>query len=118
MLVLMMDMYVLLDLNFECGEGVCLIIDKGDKYLDFIFGIVVNCLGYVYFKVVVVFIEQVGKLWYFFNMFCVLAGVELVKKLMDVIFVDCVFFMNFGVEVMECVFKMVCCYYFVNGNLQ
>ncbi|MBO6796237.1 aspartate aminotransferase family protein [Maricaulis sp.] len=114
----MMDTYAPPDLNFERGEGVRLITDKGDKYLDFISGIAVNCLGHAHPKAVAALTEQAGKLWHLSNMFRVPAGVELAKKLTDATFADRVFFTNSGAEAMECALKTARRYHFVNGNPQ
>lgn len=114
----MMDTYAPPDLNFERGEGVRLITDKGDKYLDFISGIAVNCLGHAHPKAVAALTEQAGKLWHLSNMFRVPAGVELAKKLTNATFADRVFFTNSGAEAMECALKTARRYHFVNGNPQ
>lgn len=114
----MMDTYAPPDLNFERGEGVRLITDTGDKYLDFISGIAVNCLGHAHPKAVAALTEQAGKLWHLSNMFRVPAGVELAKKLTDATFADRVFFTNSGAEAMECALKTARRYHFVNGNPQ
>lgn len=114
----MMDTYAPPDLNFERGEGVRLITDKGDKYLDFISGIAVNCLGHAHPKAVAALTEQAGKLWHLSNMFRVPAGVELARKLTDATFADRVFFTNSGAEAMECALKTARRYHFVNGNPQ
>ena len=114
----MMDTYAPPDLVFDRGEGVRLITDKGEKYLDFISGIAVNCLGHAHPKAVAALKAQSEKLWHLSNMFKVPAGIELAKKLTDATFADRVFFTNSGAEAMECALKTARRYHYVNGNPQ
>ena len=42
------DTYARADLRFERGEGMWLITESGDRYLDFAAGIAVNSLGHAH----------------------------------------------------------------------
>ncbi len=114
----MMDTYAPPDLVFDRGEGVRLITDTGERYLDFISGIAVNCLGHAHPKAVAALTEQAGKLWHLSNMYKVPAGIELANKLTEASFADRVFFTNSGAEAIECALKTARRYHFVNGNPQ
>ncbi|WP_300527303.1 aspartate aminotransferase family protein [Maricaulis sp.] len=114
----MMDTYAPPDLVFDRGEGARLYTEAGDKYLDFISGIAVNCLGHAHPKAVEALTEQAGKLWHLSNMFKVPKGIELANKLTEASFADRVFFTNSGAEAIECALKTARRYHYVNGNPQ
>lgn len=112
----MMDTYAPPDLVFDHGKGARLVTEGGDKYLDFISGIAVNCLGHAHPKAVAALQDQSEKLWHLSNMFKVPAGIELAKKLTEVTFADRVFFTNSGAEAIECAIKTARRYHFINGR--
>jgi len=114
----MMDTYAPPNLVFDHGKGVRLFTDTGDRYLDFISGIAVNCLGHAHPKAVAALQGQAEKLWHLSNMFQVPAGVELANKLTAATFADRVFFTNSGAEAVECALKTARRYQYINGNPQ
>ncbi|MDD9334427.1 MAG: aminotransferase class III-fold pyridoxal phosphate-dependent enzyme, partial [Bartonella sp.] len=57
------------NLHFKQGNGVWLISDKGERYLDFTSGIAVNALGYAHPKLVDTLKIQAEKLWHVSNLF-------------------------------------------------
>lgn len=63
----MIFVYVLVFFILVCGEGLCLWDQQGKEYIDFVGGIVVNVLGYVYLELCEVLNEQVSKFWYIGN---------------------------------------------------
>ena len=54
-------------LAFERGDGVWLVEDNGDRYLDLAGGIAVNSLGHAHPHLVAALTEQAGKLWHVSN---------------------------------------------------
>jgi acetylornithine/N-succinyldiaminopimelate aminotransferase len=101
--------------RFVRGEGVWLIDDKGERYLDFIAGIAVNSLGHAHPKLVAALTEQASKLWHTSNMFAVAGQEELAAKLTATCFADVVFFTNSGTEAIEGCLKTVRKYQSANG---
>jgi acetylornithine/N-succinyldiaminopimelate aminotransferase len=103
------------DLRFARGEGVWLIDDKGERYLDFIAGIAVNSLGHAHPKLVAALTEQAGKLWHTSNMFIVPGQEELARRYVSSSFADVVFFTNSGTEAIEGALKTARKYHDANG---
>ncbi len=104
--------------NFIRGEGVYLYTEEGDKYLDFIAGIAVSCLGHNRPSLVNALKTQADKLWHLSNMFRVKDGVKLAERYCNASFADKVFFTNSGAEAMECAMKTARRAQYVNGNKQ
>ena len=100
---------------FERGEGVRLITEGGDSYLDFVAGIAVTALGHAHPELVKTLQEQAGKLWHTSNMFRVPAAEELARKMCARTFADRVFFTNSGTEAVECAIKSARKYHYKNG---
>jgi acetylornithine/N-succinyldiaminopimelate aminotransferase len=94
------------DLAFERGEGVWLITDKGDRYLDFGAGIAVNALGHAHPHLVAELQSQASLLWHTSNLYKIPAGERLAQRLVDHSFADVVFFTNSGAEANEAALKM------------
>lgn len=91
---------------FVRGEGVYLYTDKDEKYLDFIAGISVNCLGHNHPAAVNALKEQADQVWHLSGMFRLKGAEELSKKYCDALpFADRVFFTNSGAEALECAMK-------------
>ena len=65
-------------ISFTKGKGSYLYTSKGAKYLDFVQGIAVNCLGHAHPKLVKTIHNQSKKLWHISNAFkiCLLTGSE------------------------------------------
>lgn len=110
------DTYNRAALRFERGEGIWLITEGGDRYLDFAAGIAVNSLGYSHPHLVNTLKEQADKLWHLSNLYEVPGQEKLGKRLVDATFADKVFFTNSGAEALECAIKTARRYHYVNGN--
>jgi len=92
--------------EFVRGEGAYLYTENGDKYLDFIAGISVNCLGHNHPSPKAALIEQVDKVWHLSGMFQLTGAKQLAKKYCDALpWADKVFFSNSGAEAIECAMK-------------
>ena len=63
--------------EFVHGEGAYLFTENGDKYLDFIAGISVNCLGHANPITVNALKEQADKVWHVSGMFQVLSLIHI-----------------------------------------
>jgi acetylornithine/N-succinyldiaminopimelate aminotransferase len=100
---------------FVRGEGMWLIDDKGDRYLDFIAGIAVNGLGHAHPKLVSALTEQAQKLWHISNMYKVEGQEKLAAKYCEKTFADVVFFTNSGTEAIEMALKIARKYQSANG---
>lgn len=110
------DTYARAALRFERGEGVWLITENGDRYLDFAAGIAVNSLGHAHPHLVNTLKEQADKLWHVSNVYQIPGQEKLGKRLTENTFADKVFFTNSGAEALECAIKTARRYHFVNGQ--
>ncbi|WP_307280336.1 aspartate aminotransferase family protein [Labrys wisconsinensis] len=108
--------YARADVTFERGEGVWLISDTGERYLDFGAGIAVNALGHAHPHLVAALTEQAQKVWHTSNLFQMPGGERLARRLVDTTFADTVFFTNSGAEALECAIKMARKYHSANGE--
>ena len=103
-------------LRFVKGEGVWLIDEKGNRYLDFAAGIAVNSLGHSHPKLVEALKSQAENLWHVSNLYEVPGQEELADRLTAASFADKVFFTNSGAEALECAIKTARRYHFVSGH--
>jgi acetylornithine/N-succinyldiaminopimelate aminotransferase len=101
---------------FVRGEGCWLVDDHGERYLDCIAGIAVNCLGHAHPKLVSALTEQAGRLWHTSNMFKVAGQETLAAKYVATSFAEVVFFTNSGTEAIEGSLKTARKYHSANGN--
>jgi acetylornithine/N-succinyldiaminopimelate aminotransferase len=101
-----MPVFARADLAFERGEGVWLITDKGERYLDFGAGIAVNALGHAHPHLVAALQTQAAKLWHTSNLYKIPDGAKLAQRLVDNSFADTVFFTNSGAEANEAALKL------------
>ena len=101
---------------FERGEGVWLIADDGERYLDFGSGIAVNALGHSHPHLVAALTAQAGKLWHTSNLFQIPEGERLARRLADATFADVVFFANSGAEANEAAIKIARKYHAADGH--
>ena len=88
------------------GKGSYLYTSSGKKYLDFVQGIAVNCLGHANPKLVKAIKDQSKKLWHVSNAFQIPEGEKLAKKLCQKTFADYVIFQNSGAEATEAAIKI------------
>ncbi len=98
--------YARFDIAFERGEGVYLIAEGGERYLDFGAGIAVNALGHGHPHLVAALTEQAGKLWHTSNLYRIPGQEKLAERLVASSFADAVFFCNSGAEAWEAGLKM------------
>ncbi|MFZ7132785.1 MAG: aspartate aminotransferase family protein [Eubacteriales bacterium] len=101
-----MGTYARFPLVFEKGEGVYLYDDQGKKYLDFVAGIAVNCLGYNHEKYNKALCEQLNNLNHVSNLYWTKPAVEAAEKLVKYSGLDQVFFCNSGAESVEAALKL------------
>ncbi len=103
--------------EFVRGEGAYLYTENGDKYLDFIAGISVNCLGHNHPAPKEALIEQANKVWHVSGMFQLTEAKKLAKKYCDALpFAEKVFFTNSGAEAIECAMKTARKFHYDNGQ--
>lgn len=110
------DTFARVKLRFEHGEGVWLITDTGERYLDFTSGIAVNALGHAHQHLVAALKDQAGKLWHISNLYESPQQTRLAGRLCTASFADKVFFANSGAEALECAIKTARRYHYVNGQ--
>ena len=103
-------------LALERVEGSWLIIEAGERCLDFAGGIVLNSLGHSHQHLVEMLTEQAVNLWRVSNLYQVPGQSRLGECFAEDSFADCVFFVNSGVEVLECVIKTERRYQYVYGQ--
>lgn len=101
-----MSSYARFPLVLEKGEGVYLYDDQGKKYLDFVAGIAVNCLGYAYPPFVKAITEQLQKMNHVSNLYWTKPQVEAAEMLVKYSGLDQVFFCNSGAEAVESALKL------------
>ncbi len=100
------------------GEGVYLIGEDGQRYLDFASGIAVNLLGHGHPVLTRAIQDQAATLMHVSNLYGSPQGEALAQRLVDNTFADTVFFTNSGAEAVECAIKTARRYHFANGNPQ
>lgn len=99
--------------EFVGGEGMYLEDAEGKKYLDFLAGIAVNCLGYNHPKLTSAINEQAGKLLHVSNYFHIEHRGNVAKRINDMANEGTdgtqlwrTFFGNSGAEANECAIKL------------
>jgi acetylornithine/N-succinyldiaminopimelate aminotransferase len=110
------DTFARAPLRFERGEGVWLVTESGERYLDFAAGIAVNSLGHAHPHLVEALTAQAGKVWHTSNLYEVPGQEQLSRRLVDNSFADKVFFTNSGAEALECAIKTARRYQFMKGH--
>ncbi|MET0747185.1 MAG: aspartate aminotransferase family protein [Rhizobium sp.] len=110
------DTYMRAPLRFERGEGVWLITETGERYLDFGAGVAVSSLGHGHPHLVETLKAQADKVWHLSNLYEVPGQEKLAKRLTEATFADKVFFTNSGAEALECAIKTARRYQFVKGH--
>ena len=101
---------------FSKGKGAFLYSTNGKKYLDFVQGIAVNCLGHANNYLVNSISRQAKKLWHVSNAFIIPEQEKLAKRLKQKTFADYVFFQNSGAEATEAAIKFARRYFFSKGQ--
>lgn len=95
---------------FTSGEGVHLIAEGGERYLDLLSGIGVNALGYAHPAVVNTIAEQSRRLIHISNLYFHQFQSELALRLNSASGLDRAFFCNSGTEAMEAALKLARAY--------
>ncbi|MGB7266712.1 MAG: aspartate aminotransferase family protein [Terracidiphilus sp.] len=95
---------------FKGGEGVYIIDEKGDRYLDLLSGIGVNALGYNHPAIVETIARQSRALIHISNLFYHEGQAELAMRLTERTGLDRVFFCNSGTEACEGALKLARAY--------
>ena len=103
-------------ISFKRGKGSYLYSVSGTKYLDFVQGIAVNCLGHAHPKLVKTIKDQSKKLWHVSNAFQIPEGEKLAKKLCQKTFANYVMFSNSGAEATEASVKVARRYFYSIGK--
>jgi acetylornithine/N-succinyldiaminopimelate aminotransferase len=103
-------------LAFERGEGVWLLANDGERYLDFTSGVAVNALGHAHPHLVAALTEQAGKLWHVSNLYEIPEAERVARRLCEASFADVAFFCNSGAEAVECAIKTARKYQAVSGR--
>lgn len=98
------------------GEGVWLIGEGGERYLDFASGIAVNLLGHSHPHLIGAIKKQAETLMHVSNLYGSPQGEQLAQRLVDLTFADTVFFTNSGAEAVECAIKTARRYHHAKGN--
>ncbi|HEX4581673.1 MAG TPA: aminotransferase class III-fold pyridoxal phosphate-dependent enzyme, partial [Acidobacteriaceae bacterium] len=91
---------------FVGGEGVHLIDQEGNRYLDLLSGIGVNALGYRHPAIEEAIAQQSKKLLHTSNLFFHTGQAELAARLTEMTGMDRVFFSNSGTEAWEAALKL------------
>jgi acetylornithine/N-succinyldiaminopimelate aminotransferase len=110
------DTYARAPMRFERGEGVWLITEDGERYLDFAAGVAVNSLGHAHPHLVETLKAQAEKLWHTSNLYQSPGQEKLSKRLCGNTFADKVFFTNSGAEALECAIKTARRYHYSKGH--
>ena len=103
-------------ISFKKGKGSYLYTADGTKYLDFVQGIAVNCLGHANSRLIKTIKDQSKKLWHVSNAFQIPEGEKLAKKLCKKTFADYVMFQNSGAEATEAAIKVARRYFYSIGK--
>src|SRR5271167_1464703 len=97
-------------IQFVDGEGMYLIDENGEKYLDLLSGIGVNALGYGHPAIEQAIAEQSKKLIHISNLFFHPGQAELALRLTEMSGLDRAFFCNSGTEAWEAAMKVARAY--------
>ena len=91
---------------FVGGEGVHLIDEQGNRYLDLLSGIGVNALGYGHPAIEAAIAQQSRKLVHLSNLYYHPGQAELAARLTEMTGMDRAFFSNSGTEAWEAALKL------------
>jgi acetylornithine/N-succinyldiaminopimelate aminotransferase len=103
-------------ISFKKGKGCFLYSTNGKKYLDFVQGIAVNCLGHANDYLIKSIYKQSKKLWHISNVFTIPEQERLAKRLTQKTFADFVTFQNSGAEATEAAIKFARRYFYTKGQ--
>jgi len=103
-------------ISFKKGKGSYLYSINNKKYLDFVQGIAVNCLGHANKNLIKAVNSQAKKVWHVSNAFVIPEQEKLAKKLTKNTFADYVAFQNSGAEATEAAIKFARRYFYSIGQ--
>ena len=103
-------------ISFKKGKGSYLFSTNGKKYLDFVQGIAVNCLGHSNDYLIKAVSKQSKKVWHVSNAFIIPEQEKLAKRLVQNTFADFVAFQNSGAEATEAAIKFARRYFYSIGK--
>jgi len=103
-------------ISFKRGKGSFLYATNGKKYLDFVQGIAVNCLGHSNNYLNRAIQKQSNKVWHVSNVFTIPEQEKLAKRLKQKTFADYVSFQNSGAEATEAAIKFARRYFYSKGQ--
>jgi acetylornithine/N-succinyldiaminopimelate aminotransferase len=103
---LLLQTYERNPLLFVAGQGVHLIDDQGNRYLDLLSGIGVNALGYSHPAIEQAIADQSTKLIHISNLYYHTGQAELASRLTRMTGMDRAFFSNSGTEAWEAALKL------------
>lgn len=103
---LLLPTYERYPIHFVSGEGVYLIDENGERYLDLLSGIGVSALGYAHPAIERAIAEQSRKLLHISNLFFHEGQAELALRLTQASGMDRAFFCNSGTEAWEAALKL------------
>ncbi len=104
-------------ISFKRGKGSFLYATNGKKYLDFVQGIAVNCLGHANNYLNKAINIQSKKVWHVSNVFTIPEQEKLAKRLKQKTFADYISFQNSGAEATEAAIKFARRYFFSKGQV-
>lgn len=110
------DTFARAPLRFERGEGVWLVTETGERYLDFGAGVAVTSCGHSNPHLVETLKAQAEKVWHLSNLYEIPEQERLARRLTEATFADKVFFTNSGAEALECAIKTARRYHYSKGN--
>ena len=105
-------------ISFKREKVVILFSTNGKKYLDFVQGIAVNCLGHSNKYLIKAINKQSKKVWHVSNAFQIPEQEKLAKRLTQNTFADYVTFQNSGAEATEAAIKFARRYFYSKGKPQ
>ncbi len=112
----LMPNYNRCDVALDRGEGAHAFTADGTRYLDFMSGIAVNCLGHAHPHLVAALTRQGEKIWHCSNIFQIPDQERMAERMVAATFADTAFFCNSGAEAVECGIKMIRKYHDETGN--
>jgi acetylornithine/N-succinyldiaminopimelate aminotransferase len=112
----LMNTYNRFDLIFDRGEGSWLFDSTGEKYLDFVAGIAVNCLGHCHPAIAETLASQSKKLMHISNLYWNTNQMTLAKQLVEASGLHQSFFCNSGAEANEAAIKLSRKYGHIHGG--
>lgn len=110
------DTFARAPLRFERGEGVWLVTETGERYLDFGAGVAVTSCGHSNPHLVSALKDQAEKVWHLSNLYEIPEQERLARRLVEATFADKVFFTNSGAEALECAIKTARRYHYAKGQ--